>query len=321
MPRLAARWDVVDSTADQVYGGYSGETSPESAAALATAGQYISYGGRAAFTQYGSANGGWTSAGSQPYLPAKPDPYDGVLKGASNWGHAWSTTVSVTTIQRRWPSVGTLKTLEAVKRDGHGSWGGRTTNVRIVGSKGSVTVAGTSFRAALGLRSEWWSVLAKPVQPTWPPPVPTSAVVQTAPSAPSGVRVSAADRSASVSWRSPTDDGNAAITGYRVTVSPGGQAVDLAASKHTLTVHGLVNGTTYTVSVSAEECEGVVDTGQADGRPDVALHRLCACGVHAGADPGHQARASGDHQGGWPACCRRRRRLCAARGAPGNAGR
>ena len=92
MPRPPSRWDVVDSTADQVYGGYSGETSPESAAALATAGQYISYGGRAAFTQYGSANGGWTSAGSQPYLPAKPDPYDGVLKGTSNWGHAWSTT-------------------------------------------------------------------------------------------------------------------------------------------------------------------------------------------------------------------------------------
>ena len=53
----AARWDVVDSTADQVYGGYSGETSPESAAALATAGQYISYGGRAAFTQYGPPTG------------------------------------------------------------------------------------------------------------------------------------------------------------------------------------------------------------------------------------------------------------------------
>ena len=34
------------------------------ASALATAGQFLSYGGQAAFTQYGSADGGWTSAGS-----------------------------------------------------------------------------------------------------------------------------------------------------------------------------------------------------------------------------------------------------------------
>ena len=258
----SSRWDLVDSTTDQVYGGYSGETSPEAAWALATAGQYLSYGGHAAFTQYGSADGGWTSAGGQPYLPAKSDPYDGVLTGTANWGHAWSATLSATTIQKKWPAVGTLTTVVAVDRDGHGSWGGRTTDVRITGSKGSVTVSGTSFRSALGLRSEWWSVQAKPVQPTWPPPVPTSTVTQTAPSAPSGVRVSASDRSASVSWRAPADDGNAAITGYHVTVSPGGQAVDLAASKHSLTVHGLVNGTTYTLSVSAKNAKGSSSQGK-----------------------------------------------------------
>ena len=33
----SSRWDLVDSTADQVYGGYSGETSPESHPATATA--------------------------------------------------------------------------------------------------------------------------------------------------------------------------------------------------------------------------------------------------------------------------------------------
>ena len=167
----------------------------------------------------------------------------------------------------------------------------------IVGSKGSVTVAGTSFRAALGLRSEWWSVLAKPVQPTWPPPVPTSAVVQTVPSAPSGVRVSAADRSASVSWRSPTDDGNAAITGYRVTVSPGGQAVDLAASKHTLTVHGLVNGTTYTVSVSAKNAKGSSSQGKRTVVPTSPYTAYVPVAFTPARTLRGPARASGDHQG------------------------
>ena len=188
--------------------------------------------------------------------------------------------------------------------------------MRIVGSKGSVTVAGTSFRAALGLRSEWWSVLAKPVQPTWPPPVPTSAVVQTVPSAPSGVRVSAADRSASVSWRSPTDDGNAAITGYHVTVSPGGQAVDLAASKHSLTVHGLVNGTTYTVSVSAKNAKGSSTQGKRTVVPTSRYTSYVPVAFTA-ARSLVSARAPGEHQGRRASRIRRRRRLAPARGAPG----
>ena len=38
--------------------------------------------------------------------------------------------------------------------------------------------------------------------------------------------------------------------------------MDLAASKHTLTVHGLVNGTTYTVSVSAKNAKGSSTQGK-----------------------------------------------------------
>ncbi len=300
----SSRWDLVDSTADQVYLGFSGETSPESASATATAGQYLSYAGQAAFTQYGSADGGWTSAGSQPYLPAKADPYDGVLTGTANWGHAWSTTVSAATIEKRWPAVGTLATVEAVDRDGHGAWGGRTTDVRIKGSKGSVTVSGTSFRSALGLKSEWWSVLAKPVQPTWPPPVPTSTVVPTTPSAPSNVQVTAADRSATVSWRVPADDGNSTITGYHVTVSPGGQALDVAASKHSLTVHGLINGTTYTIRVTAKNALGsstqgkktVIPTSRYTGYVPVAVTQLGSIVL----TPGHPRRVQVAGIGGVP---------------------
>ena len=34
------------------------------------------YQGQPAFTQFSSSNGGYSSAGSQPYLVAQPDPYE-----------------------------------------------------------------------------------------------------------------------------------------------------------------------------------------------------------------------------------------------------
>ena len=249
----SARWDLVDSTADQVYLGFSGETSPESKAGTTTAGQYLTYQGKAAFAQYSSSDGGWTSAGGQPYLPAKADPYDGVLTGASNWGHAWTAAISASSIHRAWPSVGTLKSVTAVSRDGHGSWGGRPTSVQIVGSSGQVTVTGSSFRSGLGLRSDWWSVNSTPVQPTWPPSVPVTTVpsVPTVSSVPHLVRVAAHDRSAVVSWKTPVDDGNSPITGYRVTLSPVARTYNVAAKTRSITLPALVNGTTYTVRVAA----------------------------------------------------------------------
>jgi SpoIID/LytB domain protein len=253
-----ARWDLVDSTADQAYLGFSGETSPEAAAGTATGGQYLAYQGKAAFTQYSSSDGGWTAAGSQPYLPAKADPYDGVLKGAANWGHSWTVAVPATTIEHAWPSLGTLQSVDAAGRDGHGSWGGRTTSVVLVGSKGSVTVGGTTFRTVLGLRSVWWRVNPTPAQPSWPPPVPTSPTsVQTIPSVPQGVRGAGHDRAIGISWQVPLDNGNATVTGYHVTVSPGARSYDVAATARSLVIPQLINGKPYSITVSAKNVKGL----------------------------------------------------------------
>ena len=54
-------------------------------------GKVLNYGGKPAFTQFGSSSGGWLSAGSQPYLVAKADPYDGF---SGNPMHTWTTTVT-----------------------------------------------------------------------------------------------------------------------------------------------------------------------------------------------------------------------------------
>ena len=86
-------WHICDTTSCQVYNGYTGETSPEAKAATATAGQYLTYGGDPIFAEFSSANGGWSSDGGKPYLVAKADPYDGVVTGTANWGHAWTKDV------------------------------------------------------------------------------------------------------------------------------------------------------------------------------------------------------------------------------------
>jgi hypothetical protein len=70
-------------------------------------------------------------------------------------------------------------------------------------------------------------------------PTPPSAVA---------VHASAGDHQVSFSWAAPVLHGSA-LTGFVVTLSPGGVRQTLAASARTATFAGLVNGTRYAVSV------------------------------------------------------------------------
>lgn len=141
-------FDVYDTTKSQVYGGASAETTQTNAAVTATAGEVRSYGGAAAFTQFSSSNGGWTVAGSKPYLRARQDPYDPV--------RTWTDSVTAAEVQRAWPAVGVVSAVAVVKQDGHGAWGGRAVTVRIKGSAKTIDVAGTDFRSYLGLKSTFF---------------------------------------------------------------------------------------------------------------------------------------------------------------------
>jgi SpoIID/LytB domain protein len=146
-------WDTCDTTSCQMYSGVPAEYAASDAAVVATAGQTLTSGGAPAFTQFGSANGGWTAAGSQSYLVAKADPYDGAVPNGAN---TWSASITVAAIQARWPSIGTYRQLRIISRDGHGQWGGRVLTAAVDGSAGSVTVTGAAIRSAFGLRSEWF---------------------------------------------------------------------------------------------------------------------------------------------------------------------
>lgn len=154
---LAKHYQICDTTQCQVYGGASVEHPLADAAIKATAKRILTYGGKAAFTQFGSSNGGWAASGSLPYQVQQADPYDG---WAGNPVHEWDTTVSAAAIERAWPAVGTLQRLSVTKRTGVGDFGGRVLNLTVVGTDGKARITGDQFRSALGLRSNWLSFSA-----------------------------------------------------------------------------------------------------------------------------------------------------------------
>ena len=146
-------YQTCDTTSCQVYGGLDSEDARSNAAVDATAGKAVIYGGKPAFTQFGSSSGGWLSAGSQPYLVAKADPYDDF---AGNPMHTWTTTLTKAAIQKAYPSIGNLRRVLVTQRDGNGQWYGRVEQMTLDGGKADVKLTGDAFRSKFGLRSSWF---------------------------------------------------------------------------------------------------------------------------------------------------------------------
>lgn len=148
----AGHYHLCDTTSCQVYGGVSAEHPDSDAAVAATTRRVRLYDGDPAFTQFSASSGGWTVRGSAPYLDAKRDKYD---DWSGNPVHSWSVKVTDRSIERAYPKIGNLRRIVVADRDGNGEWNGRVLKLRLVGSQGTRTVDGESFRFALGLRSSW----------------------------------------------------------------------------------------------------------------------------------------------------------------------
>ena len=155
----ASHYEICDTTQCQVYGGYDAEHPAATAAVKATAKQVLTYDGRPAFTQFSASSGGWTSAGSAPYLVAQEDPYDG---WEGNKVHTWTVDLPDTAIEKHWPDMGDLTRIEVLARDGNGEWGGRVQDMALTFTGGTVTTTGDTLRTYLGLRSTWFTVAVAP---------------------------------------------------------------------------------------------------------------------------------------------------------------
>ncbi|MEH3034683.1 MAG: SpoIID/LytB domain-containing protein [Aeromicrobium erythreum] len=147
-------YDICDTTSCQVYRGVSAETAATDAAVASTKGTILTYGGKPAFTQFSSSSGGRTAKGSQAYLKEQADSWDDWSGNANN---LWVTKVKVSGLEKKYPSLGSLRTIEVTKRTGTGSWNGRAQSVRLVGSKKTITVTGDDVRWGLGLKSNWFA--------------------------------------------------------------------------------------------------------------------------------------------------------------------
>lgn len=158
-------FDVYDTTQDQVYGGYSTyataasggvflEQATTTAAVMATVNQIRSYGGRPIFAQFSSSNGGFSSAGSQPYLRAAADPWEGYSTSPYK---TWTTSVAVTSLR----ALSGLTTISQIYVSRETSAGGHVAVVRFVGTNSanqSATVdkTGNDLRSYFGWRSTYF---------------------------------------------------------------------------------------------------------------------------------------------------------------------
>jgi stage II sporulation protein D len=66
-------------------------------------------------------------------------------------------------LERQFPAIGDLTSIEIAARDGNGEWGGRVRDMVLVGTRGRVPVTGDTLRTALGLRSSWFTVSVAPL--------------------------------------------------------------------------------------------------------------------------------------------------------------
>jgi stage II sporulation protein D len=157
-------YQICDTTACQVYGGMDAEDPRSNAAVRATGRRVLTYDGKPAFTQFSASSGGWTSAGSVPYLPAKEDPYDA---WSGNGVHSWTLQVDLARLERSYPALGRLRRIDVVSRDGYGEWRGRVRSMVLDGTKSDVTITGDTFRWTFGLRSSWFTIEPTPIIARW----------------------------------------------------------------------------------------------------------------------------------------------------------
>src|SRR5215470_3107535 len=157
-------FDMYPDTRSQMYLGIPAESPAGRDAVNATAGKVVLYDGDVADTFFFSSSGGktanvqdvWTGSKPLPYLVSVPDPYD-TLSPYHNWGPIQFGAAQLG------KKLGARGTLLDVRTNAAPS--GRVQTLTLVGTKGTKTITGSAARAAMGLRSTWFTIGAMTLTP------------------------------------------------------------------------------------------------------------------------------------------------------------
>ena len=151
-------YDLVPTTADQVYGGVMAERPRSDHAVYATLGQVLTWDGQVARTYYSSSSGGrtesvqdaWPGAAPIPYLRSVADPYDS-YSPHHDWG---PYNLSASQLAAR---LGLGSAVESVHVERNGSARAESVVFRLT-SGAEVTRSGAAVARALHLLSDWFSI-------------------------------------------------------------------------------------------------------------------------------------------------------------------
>jgi stage II sporulation protein D len=149
----AKPYDLYADTRSQVYLGVATERPSTTAAIDATAGQVVTYAGKVATTYFSSSSGGQTAAASEsfakgvPYLQSVADPYD------DSPYRNWTAAIDGTRAAKALGLKGTVTDLAPTTGPS-----GRVVTAALSLPTGQSIVTGSQLRAALGLRSTWFSL-------------------------------------------------------------------------------------------------------------------------------------------------------------------
>jgi len=154
-------YDVTDDTRSQVYRGSSVETTATNNAIKDTAGEIITYGGKAIDAVFHSSGGGYTENSENVWGTQVP-----YLRGVKEFytGNPWTKTVSLSTFIKSMANmgynVGAVKNIklshlrigQAHKANDRGI-SGRVKSITLIGKKGTRTVPGEKIEILYGLDS------------------------------------------------------------------------------------------------------------------------------------------------------------------------
>jgi len=153
--KIGQQFDVYSDTRSQVYRGPAAETASTNAAALATAGQIVTYGGQPAITYFFASSGGHTEDAQNAFPGAAPEPWLVGVVDQYDQGplHSWSLSLSFTAAGKRLGGLvkGRFRGIEVLRRGSSP----RILSAYVLGSGGRTLTSGGELAERLGLDDTW----------------------------------------------------------------------------------------------------------------------------------------------------------------------